>query len=266
MDGSITVPRSVFVNGQWATAHWMADVVDDETGELVITATLAGEGGQGPVVTALRMDMELARQLRAMALSGAEQAAPCYDCRTTGERLTVIERRQEEDAVTFGEHARRLTALETAMRSEHRTMHATFNDLESRLADLEEAIQDAIRERIADRQPLHALANRLDALEAVAAPAIANREWMDEVERQLAALGEGLTAQEDLNLGKRFDFLSKQFLKAMERVDAGLPGVQYMRSQYDAENDAAIVSYWDMQLLNMIETVNGRLGIVAGGA
>jgi len=116
------------------------------------------------------------------------------------------------------------------------------------------------------KRQLHALANRLDALEAVAAPAIANREWMDEVERQLAALGEGLTAQEDLNLGKRFDFLSKQFLKAMERVDAGLPGVQYMRSQYDAENDAAIVSYWDMQLLNMIETVNGRLGIVAGGA
>jgi len=44
MDG-ITVPSSVFVNGQWATAHWMADVVDDETGELMITATLAGEGG-----------------------------------------------------------------------------------------------------------------------------------------------------------------------------------------------------------------------------
>lgn len=165
MDGSITVPGSVFVNGQWATAYWMADVVDDETGELVITATLAGEGGQGPVVTALRMDMGLARRLRAMALSGAEQ--PCYDCRTNGERLATIERGQEEDAVTFGEHLRRLLALETAMRSEHKTMHDTFN--------------------------LHH--DRMAALEAATLPAMANREWMDEVERQLAALGARLTAQ-----------------------------------------------------------------------
>jgi len=110
MDGSITVPGSVFVNGQWATAHWMADVVDDETGELMITATLAGEGGHGPVVTALRMDMELARQLRAMALSGAEQ--PCYDCRTNGVRLDALERDVMLHSQRLNAATKRLEALE----------------------------------------------------------------------------------------------------------------------------------------------------------
>jgi len=130
---------------------------------------------------------------------------PCYDCRTLTERVDTIERRQEEDAVTFGEHARRLTSLETAMRSEHRMMHGTFNQHEARLDKLETALlgdadrygnlvgrvkalerqmteasnyaiplaQDAAKQldkleidTVADRHQLHALANRVDALEA----------------------------------------------------------------------------------------------------
>lgn len=147
----ITIPNSVYIDGQWATATWLAEIADPATGELIITATI----NQPTRVAALRMNMDLARRLRAMAMQQMPEPG-CYDCRTTGERLAALE--------------------------------------------------------------------------------------------------------------ARLDFLSNQFFTAMERVDAGLPGAHNMRNLYDAENDAAIVSYWDMQLLNMIETVNGRLGIVAGGA
>ena len=67
-------------------------------------------------------------------------------------------------------------------------------------------------------------------------------------------------------VNKRLDFLSHQFLEAMKRVDLPLPGEDYMAQQYDAEHDAAPISYWDMKLLTMIRVVNERLGVAVGGA
>lgn len=149
MEHAFLERQSMMVDGRWCDAAWAVEMVDGESGELTISVSQIGVGGKG---MALRMSMQLARRLRAMAGFGdgsdGADGSDCYDCRTTGERLT----------------------------------------------ELEEAIQADIQERFADRKQLHSLANRLDALEALAAPAMANREWMDEVERQLAALGEGLTA------------------------------------------------------------------------
>lgn len=120
---TITVPSSVFVNGQWATAHWMVDVVDDSTGEMIITATVLPDGQGAPVVAALRMDMGLARELRAMAgfggegLDGSDGAdgsdeGPCYDCRTTGERIADLRRELAMQAQLMHGLANRLDALE----------------------------------------------------------------------------------------------------------------------------------------------------------
>lgn len=227
---SITVPRSVFVNGQWATAHWMADVVDESTGELVITATLAGEGGQGPVVTALRMDMDLARRLRTMAMEQTSEPG-CYDCRTTGERLAVqedrlqtlsdtmrrivaeidqrldalealleettdlvgtlsarqrndevafgdrlseierrlatIERRQEEDAATFGQHARRLDGIDEELGDQTQRLSA----LEERVSEVERLLKEMSNREQIDLSQFLGLAKQVDALEVKAASA-----------------------------------------------------------------------------------------------
>ena len=84
---SITAPDSVFFRGQWHAATWLAEVVDESTGELIITATLAGAERE-PVVAALRMTMELARKLRAAA--GFEGARPGVE-----ERLDELERKHD---------------------------------------------------------------------------------------------------------------------------------------------------------------------------
>lgn len=39
---AINAPASVYVDGQWLDAQWMVEVMDDDSGELVITATVAG--------------------------------------------------------------------------------------------------------------------------------------------------------------------------------------------------------------------------------
>ena len=116
MDG-ITVAKSVFVDGQWTDAQWDVACVDGGTGELIITAIVAGR--DAPVVTALRMDMETARRLRTMAGFSGTPAAEPYDCRTTGERLQ---------------------ALETEQRLASRTLHAALNEIERRLDDSAEQI------------------------------------------------------------------------------------------------------------------------------
>lgn len=165
MDG-ITVAKSVFVDGQWTDAQWDVACVDGGTGELIITAIVAGR--DAPVVTALRMDMETARHLRTMAGFSGTPAAEPYDCRTTGKRLN---------------------ALETEQRLASRTLHAALNEIERRLAALEAwqvetedkvGILDARMLNDAEAsvarlqalevelprqaQLLHGLANRLDAL------------------------------------------------------------------------------------------------------
>lgn len=42
------------------------------------------------------------------------------------------------------------------------------------------------------------------------------------------------------------------------------PLARSMYENYDAENDTSLVSYWDMQLLDMIERIGSRLMLLAG--
>ena len=59
----ITIPSSIFIEGQWFDAHWLAEVVDPATGELVITATTTTQAR----IIALRMTTDLVRDLRTQA-------------------------------------------------------------------------------------------------------------------------------------------------------------------------------------------------------
>lgn len=79
-------------------------------------------------------------QDRAAAQPASDPGASRHAMEDLIERLATIERRQEEDAVTFSQQAQRITALETAMHSEHRTMHATFNQHQARIDDLVERL------------------------------------------------------------------------------------------------------------------------------
>lgn len=103
----ITIPNSVYIDGQWATATWLAEIADPATGELIITATI----NQPTRVAALRMNMDLARRLRAMAMQQMPEPG-CYDCRTTGQHLESLER----TVTSLHEHqvldARRVDKLE----------------------------------------------------------------------------------------------------------------------------------------------------------
>ena len=206
MDG-ITVAKSVFVDGQWTDAQWDVACVDGGTGELIITAIVAGR--DAPVVTALRMDMETARRLREMAGFSAAPSVEPYDCRTTGERLQ---------------------ALETEQRLASRTLHAALNEIERRLDALEAAATPAIANRewmTATEGVLNQIEARLVALEA-AGPAVADGRWMAEIERRLDALEavaathrKEITELERLNLASRVLYL-ENLAQGITGPDAGL--------------------------------------------
>lgn len=88
---TIDAPQSLYIDGQWHDATWAMRSIDGETGELVITAVL---DSNPPLVTALRLDMTLARNLRQLAGFAEEElltAEPRYDCRTLEDRLAELE-------------------------------------------------------------------------------------------------------------------------------------------------------------------------------
>lgn len=97
---SITIPQSIFIEGQWFDAHWLAEVVDDATGELVITATTTTQGR----IIALRMTTDLVRQLRVMA---GFDAVPKPQALTTDQQIDYICRQIQQ----AGENMRRAALI-----------------------------------------------------------------------------------------------------------------------------------------------------------
>lgn len=127
-----------------------------------------------------------------------EQPAPdgsrvlCYDCRTTGqrldeieqrltmhgiayrefatkstERLATIERRQEEDAATFGQHARRLDGIDEELGDQTQRLSA----LEERVSEVERLLKEMSNREQIDLRQFLGLAKQVDALEVKAASA-----------------------------------------------------------------------------------------------
>lgn len=146
---TITVPNSVYMDGQWFAAQWAVELVDDSSGELVITATVAGPGA--PRVAALRMDMGLASDLRAQA-GFVERPAP------GGSRVLRYDVAHECNGV-------RLAELELQQRIDHHTMLATFNDHQEQISSMEKTISSLHEHQVLDARQMHGLANRVDALE-----------------------------------------------------------------------------------------------------
>lgn len=124
-------------------------------------------------------DLALSEAQRIAEERRLEQPAPdgsrvqCYDCRTTEQRLKDLER---------------------DLRISNGAVHNTFNVHEDRLNRAMERLavqEDRLQTlSVTMRRIVAEIDRRLDALEAATLPAVANREWMDEVERQLARLGE----------------------------------------------------------------------------
>lgn len=158
----LTIPNSVYIDGQWFAATWLAEIADQTTGELIITATIkdparvaalrltndmmsdlrtqAGLTGPTPAQRAATAAAELAymresvqfaadmlfrgrsqiinwpneavnveaylRQLLTLDDNTPDPSAPCYDCRTTRDRIVV----QEERLRILSDTTRRIVA------------------------------------------------------------------------------------------------------------------------------------------------------------
>jgi hypothetical protein len=252
----------MWLDGQWLDAAWMVETVDGESGELVITATVAGPGA--PRVAALRMDMGLARELRAGAgFVGGEmdgdgrdgRGAPCYDCRTTTQRVgdleTRMEQAEEELSILSGRIdnngdalVHRLDALE---RAEGKGNLVWVDRVEQRLAELERAAGvQGQRTRLLERR-VNALVDQVRALE------------------KAASMLDDSTAAQVARLIERMEALETWQKRVEQTASMPLPGVGQMLDAYNAERDAAPVSYWDMKLLGMIERLSERVSLSFGG-
>lgn len=74
---SVTIPTSILINGLWQAAHWSAQVLDDDTGEILLTAV----AGSTQIAVRLTMDnVALLRQtLPAFAQANARRDAQAAD-------------------------------------------------------------------------------------------------------------------------------------------------------------------------------------------
>lgn len=189
---AINVPASVWLDGQWLDAAWMVETVDGESGELVITATVAGPGA--PRVAALRMGMDLARELRAGAgfvgVDGSGRGAPCYDCRTTTQRVGDLETRMEQAEDTLSVLGGRMENDSDAVAHRLTNIDVRIIHLHHRIRDVERTshtLDDATAGQVAR------LIERVEALEAAAG--MGNLVWVDRVENRLHALTDQMRAE-----------------------------------------------------------------------
>lgn len=200
---SITAPDSVFFRGQWHAATWLAEVVDESTGELIITATLAGAERE-PVVTALRMDMALARGLRLQAGLPPQFQVEARRMRARMRYVADVLRsaRRMLDTPTVDEvdglllHAigqlRMADGKDGADGSggecyDCRTTGQRLQALEAVVSEQAMQINGLTHDMTATNRLMHGIANRLDALESeqrIASQTL--HASLNEIERRLA--------------------------------------------------------------------------------
>lgn len=238
MDGLKAV-GSVYVAGQWRDATWLAEVVDPETGELVLTATVLEDGQGAPVVAALRMDMGLARGLRLQA------GLP--------PQFQVEARRMRA----------RMTYVADVLRSARRMLDTPTED------EVDGLLLHAIGQlRMADGSDegrcydCRTTGERIEALEAV----------VSEQAMQIETLLFRINDTQD-SLQRHYSRI-----QAMEIVWRALGTSARKRGEleatiqaaYDANNDAGTVTWIDMTLLRMMQGMAKQLAklsdMVGGGS
>lgn len=266
---TVDIPASFYWRGIWHSARWSVTVADREKGDVLLTAYLTEavhDGTEDVLIAALRLGMKDVARLREMAGFGSDGlggsgGSDCYDCRTTDQRLTeladrlsrvdgnmltrldAIERRLRqinEQSMVLLSHDQRIELLEDAVkaRAMRTELQGEKNYLNERL-DLElESIQSVAKQ-------VDALVQRLDVLEARPAFSMHQQQRMDAIEAKLRDTAQRL----------------EKVTEAAQRAALALPGADGMREGYDAEHDAAPVSYWDMQLLGMIERLAVAVGV-----
>lgn len=91
---TIEIAQSILYRGIWQAAEWRAQIVNEETGEILLTASSPADED---ALIGVRLTTENVRQLRTLvAFADANMrrdrdAIDCYDCRTTEERLDELE-------------------------------------------------------------------------------------------------------------------------------------------------------------------------------
>lgn len=240
---SITAPDSVFFRGQWHAATWLAEVVDESTGELIITATLAGAERE-PVVTALRMDMGLARGLRLQAGLPPQFQV---EARRMRARMTYV-----ADVLRS---ARRMLDTPTVDEVDGLLLHAIG---QLRMADGKDGADGSDEGRCYD---CRTTGERLQALEAVVSEQAMQIETLlfrindtqDSLQRHVSRIQVMENAWRSLGTSAR----KTETLQA--RIE----------NAYDANNDAGLVTWVDMALLGMMQAMAVQLGqlsdMVGGG-
>lgn len=118
-------------------------------------------------LTADRIGNEHTRDLalaEAQRIAAARRLVPCYDCRTNEQRIKELSQQvgllqaehvspadEQWGRDRLAELQRRILALETAMRSEHLSMHAMFSEHQARQAALEACVANLNLSGIASR-------------------------------------------------------------------------------------------------------------------
>lgn len=64
---TITLPRSLFLDGQWHDANWSAEIIDDDSGEILLIAALPGSHSDPANIVALSLTSSSVRRLRILA-------------------------------------------------------------------------------------------------------------------------------------------------------------------------------------------------------
>lgn len=175
----VSIPLSFYYQGLWQSADWSARVVDDDTGEIVLSAEMPSGDNNGPFA-ALRLGMSDVAVLRVLAGFNNPPPTP-YDCRTTDERLAAL----DEFAVAVNQNTAK-QAIETAR-------------IYQRLAALERAMvadqHEFNAKVVAVERNLDRLVEKLAALEAAAADhRLAEDRWQARQDDQLAELTDRLAA------------------------------------------------------------------------
>lgn len=118
----VSIPTSFYYQGMWQTAMWSAMVVDRDTGDVLLTACLPGVAGDqaAAAIAALRLGMEDVARLRELAGFGGGVSQRIgtgdYDCRTTGERVEVLERSDDALQCAVADLEERIARIEGAFR------------------------------------------------------------------------------------------------------------------------------------------------------
>lgn len=193
----VSIPLSFYYNGIWQSANWSVGVVNDDTGEIVLSAELPSGDDNGPFA-ALRLTMADVATLRTLA--GFTQSIPVQQSDPS----------HSSNPSELGDVGRRLAALEAAV-SPAIANPAWMDEVEKRIDAL---VIEAAKKFSKTEQ-------RLDELEIKAAAAAVHLAQLPGAVHSIDQFRQRLSTLERLNLASRVLYLENR-AQGITGPDAGL--------------------------------------------